>query len=226
MDIETLMTKHVVTVSPETSLKRVARLLTRYRISGLPVCDADGAVLGVVTEADILCKEQGVSPTPGGLLGWLFEKADGEGARIGAHTAGEAMTSPATTIAPDASVNEAARIMTTRHINRLPVVRDGRLVGIISRADLVRAFHRSDEEIEHELSEDVLLHRLWLSPKDVNVSVDDGVVEISGMVENRTQAELVAAYAVRVPGVVEVVSHVTWRVDDQARRLPRLPQRV
>lgn len=226
MNIESLMTKHVVTVSPETSLKRVARLLTRYRISGLPVCDADGAILGVVTEADILCKEQGVSPAPGGLLGWLFEKADGEGARIGAHTAGQAMTSPAITIAPDASVNEAARIMTTRHINRLPVVRDGTLAGIISRADLVRAFHRSDQEIEHELSEDVLLHRLWLSPKDVEVTVEDGVVKISGMVENRTQAELVAAYAVRVPGVVEVISHVTWRVDDQARRLPRMPQRV
>jgi len=226
MNIETLMTKHVVTVSPETSLKRVARILTRYRISGIPVCDVDGTVLGVVTEADILYKEQGISPMSGGLLAWLFEKADGEGDRLAAHTAGEAMTSPPVTVAPDASVTEAARMMTTRHINRLPVVSDGRLVGIISRADLVRAFHRRDSEIEEELREDVLLHQLWVSPEDVEVAVEDGVVELTGMVENKTQAELVAAYALRVPGVVQVISNVTWRVDDQAVRLGRMPQRI
>jgi CBS domain-containing protein len=226
MKIESLMTKHVVTATPETPLKRVARMLTRYRISGVPIVDAEGAVLGVVTEADILCKEQGLAPEPGGLLGWLFEKADAEGSRLLARTAAEAMTTPPVTISPHASVSEAARIMITRHINRLPVVEEGRLVGIISRADLVRAFHRSDEEIERELTEDVLLHQLWVSPDDVHVSVVDGVVELGGMVENRTQSELVKAYALRVPGVVDVSSQVTWRVDDQARRLKRMPQRV
>jgi CBS domain-containing protein len=226
MKIESLMTKHVVTATPETPLKRVARMLTRYRISGVPIVDAEGAVLGVVTEADILCKEQGLAPEPGGLLGWLFEKADAEGSRLLARTAAEAMTTPPVTISPHASVSEAARIMITRHINRLPVVGEGRLVGIISRADLVRAFHRSDEEIERELTEDVLLHQLWVSPDDVRVSVVDGVVELGGMVENRTQSELVKAYALRVPGVVDVSSQVTWRVDDQARRLKRMPQRV
>jgi CBS domain-containing protein len=226
MKIEALMTKHVVTATPETPLKRVARMLTRYRISGVPIVDADGKVVGVVTEADILCKEQGLAPEPGGLLGWLFEKADEEGSRLLARTAAEAMTSPPVTIAPQASVTEAARIMTTRHINRLPVVDGDTLVGIISRADLVRAFHRSDGEIERELNEDILLHQLWVSPDDVHVSVVDGVVELGGMVENRTQAELVAAYARRVPGVVDVSSQVTWRVDDQARRLKRMPQRV
>jgi CBS domain-containing protein len=226
MKIESLMTKHVVTATPETPLKRVARMLTRYRISGVPVVDAEGIVLGVVTEADILCKEQGLAPEPGGLLGWLFEKADEEGSRLLARTAAEAMTTPPVTISPTASVSEAARIMITRHINRLPVVTEGHLVGIISRADLVRAFHRSDEEIERELTEDVLLHQLWVSPDDVRVSVVDGVVELGGLVENRTQAELVKAYALRVPGVVDVSSQITWRVDDQARRLKRMPQRV
>jgi CBS domain-containing protein len=226
MNIETLMTKHVVTASPDTPLKRVARMLTRYRISGVPVCDADGTVLGVVTEADILCKEQGLAPEPGGLLGWLFEKADAEGERILARTAGEAMTAPPVTIDPYASASEAARIMITRHINRLPVVEHGQLVGIVSRADLVRAFHRSDHEIEEELSEDVLLQQMWLSPHEVEVSVEDGVVTLVGMVENKTQAQLVVAYARRVPGVVHVDSRVTWRVDDQSRRLLRIPQRI
>jgi CBS domain-containing protein len=226
MKIETLMSNHVVTASPETPLKDVARMLTRYRISGIPVCDPDGAVLGVVSEADILCKEQGIAPEPGGLLGWLFEKADAEGHRLLARTAGEAMTSPAITIPPSASVNEAARIMMRRRINRLPVVDDGRLVGIVSRADLVRAFHRSDEEIAHELQEDVLLRQLWVAPEDVHVTVEEGVVTLGGLAENRTQAELVAAYALRVPGVVDVISHVEYRIDDQARRLGRIPQRV
>ncbi|HEY2543353.1 MAG TPA: CBS domain-containing protein [Gaiellaceae bacterium] len=226
MNIESLMTTHVVTASPETPLKRVARMLTRYRISGIPVCDADGTVLGVVTEADILCKQQGFSQEPGGLLGRLFEKADAEGERILARTAGEAMTTPPVTIAPDASTSEAARIMTTRHINRLPVVHEGRLVGIVSRADLVRAFHRSDADIEQELTEDVLLQQMWISPHEVEVAVDDGVVTLAGMVENKTQAQLVAAYARRVPGVVDVESRITWRVDDQSRRLSRIPQRI
>jgi CBS domain-containing protein len=226
MKIEDIMSSDVLTVSGDTPLKDVARMLTSKRISGVPVCDADGAVLGVVTEADILRKEQGYSPEPGGLLGWLFEKADAEGARLLARTASEAMTAPALTIAPDASVFDAARVMTTRGINRLPVVLDGRLVGIVSRADLVRAFHRTDEEIERELNDDVLLHTLWVSPDDVHVSVHDGVVELEGKVENRTQAELVSAYARRVPGVVDVHSEVTWKVDDQARRMQRMPQRV
>jgi CBS domain-containing protein len=226
MNIENLMTTHVVTASPETPLKRVARMLTRYRISGIPVCDADGTVLGVVTEADILCKQQGFSQEPGGLLGRLFEKADAEGERILARTAGEAMTTPPVTIAPHASTSEAARIMTTRHINRLPVVHEGRLVGIVSRADLVRAFHRSDAEIEQELTEDVLLQQMWISPHEVEVAVDDVVVTLAGMVENKTQAQLVAAYARRVPGVVDVESRITWRVDDQSSRLSRIPQRI
>jgi len=226
MKIEQIMSTTVTTVTPDTLLKDVARLLTSQRISGVPVCDADGAVLGVVTEADILRKEQGYAPEPGGLLGWLFEKADAEGARMLARTAAEAMTSPALTIAPDASVFDAARVMTTRGINRLPVVSEGHLVGIVSRADLVRAFHRTDDEIERELNDDVLLHTLWVSPNDVHVAVHDGVVELVGVLENRTQAELVSAYARRVPGVVDVHSDLTWRIDDQARRMQRMPQRV
>ena len=226
MKIEQIMSTTVTTVTPDTLLKDVARLLTSQRISGVPVCDADGAVLGVVTEADILRKEQGYAPEPGGLLGWLFEKADAEGARMLARTAAEAMTSPALTIAPDASVFDAARVMTTRGINRLPVVSEGRLVGIVSRADLVRAFHRTDDEIERELNDDVLLHTLWVSPNDVHVAVHDGVVELVGVLENRTQAELVSAYARRVPGVVDVDTELTWRIDDQARRMQRMPQRV
>jgi CBS domain-containing protein len=213
MRVQQLMSREVVTVAPETSLKEVARLLTQHRISGLPVCDREGRVVGVVSEADILRKEEGLSPEPAGLLGWLFEKADVEGARLLARNAAEAMTSPAVTVSPTATVADAARLIVTRSINRLPVVDGGRLVGIVSRADLVRAFHRPDEEIEQEIAEDVLLHTLWIAPHDVEVSVDDGVVHLAGRLDNRTEAELVVTYARRIPGVVDVHSELTWQVD-------------
>ena len=218
MRVEELMSRDVTTVEPETPLKEVAALLSRHRISGVPVCGEDGRVLGVVSEADILRKEEGRAPEGGGLLSWLFERDDESLAKAAARTAGEAMTSPAVTIEPKRPVSEVARLMVERGINRLPVVRGDELVGIITRADLVRAFHRPDDEIRREIYEDVLLRTLWISPEHLTVSVEQGEVTLGGEVENRTEAELAVAYVRRVPGVVDVRSKLTWRVDDLARR--------
>jgi CBS domain-containing protein len=220
MTVEELMSRDVLTVAPETPLKEVAALLSRHLISGLPVCDAGGHVLGVVSEADILRKEGGRGPERPGLLSWLFEGDEDSLAKVTARTAGEAMTSPAITIKPERPVSEAARLMVDRQINRLPVVLDGELVGIVTRADLVRAFHRPDEEILREISEDVLLRTLWIQPDRVTISVERGEVSLAGEVENRTQAELAVLYVRRVPGVVAVTSELTWSVDDLARRIP------
>jgi len=218
MRIDELMTRDVLSVTPRTPLKRVAELLAERRISGLPVCGPDGEVLGVVSEADVLWKERGPAPKAG-LLGRLLDTSDEERARVQARTAGEAMTSPAITIRPGATAAQAARLMLEYKINRLPVV-DGRaLVGIVTRADLVRAFARSDEEIGRELVEDVILHTLWLSPESVHVAVKGGEVMLTGAVENRSSAELLMAYARRVPGVVGVRSALTWTTDDLARRM-------
>jgi len=159
MKIDALMTTKVVTVTPETSLKDVARLLVENRISGVPVCDADGVVLGVVSEADILAKEEGLVER--GLLASVLEFGP-DAQKINARTAGEAMSAPPITIAPGRPVSEGARLMVERGITRLPVVEDDRLAGIVTRADLVAAFTRSDEEIEREIAEDVLLHTLWI----------------------------------------------------------------
>jgi CBS domain-containing protein len=228
MHVESLMSRDVVTVAAETPLKEVAALLSRHRISGVPVCDADQRVLGVVSEADILRKEEGRQPRSStGLLSWLFERDDESLDKVSARTAGEAMTSPAVTIEPGRPVSEAARLMLERQVNRLPVVQEDKLVGIVTRADLVRAFNRPDEEILREISEDVLLRTLWISPDRVTISVEGGEVSLAGEMENRTQAELAVAYVSRVPGVVDVHSDLTWQVDDLARRtgsaqLPRL----
>jgi CBS domain-containing protein len=213
MKVEQLMTRDVVTVTPETSLKDVARLLAGRRISGVPVCAADGQVVGVVTEADILWKELGLEPGSGGMLERLFGRAYGIDERVGAACAAEAMTAPAITVPPGAAVVRAAELMIDKGVNRLPVVEHGRLVGIVARADLVRAFARSDAEIRREIGEDVLLRTLWIDPQTVSLAVDAGVVTVSGEVEDRATAELAEQWIRRVPGVAAVRSELRWRAD-------------
>lgn len=204
MRVERLMTRDVLVVAPDTPLKDVAALLTGKHISGVPVCDATGAVLGVVSEADILRKTEGVPPEIGGRMRWLLRRVDGELAKVAARTAGEAMTSPALTIRPTQQVSDAARLMIEHRINRLPVVTGGRLVGIVSRADLLRAFERADDELEREIREEVLRGELWLAPEAFHVRVEDGVVTLRGLVRTREEADDVIRFVRRVPGVLEV----------------------
>src|SRR5579864_859414 len=204
MKIERLMTHEVVTVSPDTPLKDVAALLTERHISGVPVCAEDGTVLGVVSEADILRTEQGISPEVGGRLQWFFRKLDDEIDKLRARTAGEAMTAPALTVRPIEPASAAARLMLLHHINRLPVTSDGKLVGIVTRADLVRAFHRTDAEIEAEIREEVIRGALWIDPETLSLAVEDGVVTVSGPVGSDLDAAAVVPCIRRVPGVVDV----------------------
>ena len=218
MRVANVMTHDVVSVRPETPLKEVAQLLVEQRISGVPVCDDAGRVLGVVSEADVLVKEEGVAVDPRGMLGWLLADGD-QGAKALARTAGEAMTSPALTISAGRPVSEAARTMVEKKVNRLPVVDGERLVGIVTRADLVRAFTRSDAAIAEEIANDVLLRTLWIDPAPIEITVEDGLVTIAGRVATRSEAELIGAYVSRVPGVVDVdVSGLTWHEDDLRKR--------
>ena len=201
MKIAELMQQDVVTVTPETSLKSVAALLVEERISGMPVVLPDGRVTGVVSEADILRKEQALPLRVSGVLGRLLDAAYGDEKRFEARTAGDAMTSPAVTVGPNDDVTEAARLMVEKHVNRLPVVDGVTLVGIVTRADLVRAFQRSDDAIAEEIRHDVLLKTLWIAPGTVDVAVEDGVVTLSGEVD-----ETILSCVRRVPGVVSVAA--------------------
>src|SRR6266496_3618242 len=175
MKVAQIMTTDVATVAPETSLKELAELLTTRGISCAPVVDAEGRVLGVVSEADVIAKER----RPPQFSAWqrlVLDIADAK-VKAAARTVGEAMTAPAVTITPDRRVDHAASLMLDRQVNRLPVVdRDSKLVGIVTRADLVRAFLHTDEALERQILDEVLLHELWLNPDEFRVSIDGGEV--------------------------------------------------
>jgi CBS domain-containing protein len=212
MKVKDVMTKSVITVAPRTSLKDVARLLVARRVSGVPVVDDDGSVLGVVSEGDILVKERG-RPGRGSLLDHLLEVNGRETMKHDARDAADAMTAPPVTIRPDRPVAEAASLMLDRCVNRLPVVDPhGKLVGIVTRADLVRAFVREDEAIEREIRDDVILRALWSTPERFRIEVDGGEVTIEGEVTDAESAEMLARFVERVPGVVGIRSRVTWPV--------------
>lgn len=219
MKIKDLMTREVLSVAPEASLKDVARALVERGISGLPVCDDEGRVLGVVSEADILFKEQGRAERPEGLLAWLFEESsEAELAKARARTAGEAMTAPAITIAPNRPAAAAARLMVEQGVNRLPVVADdGTLLGIVTRADLVRAFTRSDDEIAAEIREDVLEKVLWVDPKTIEITVENGEVELAGELETSADVAVLQTLVEKIPGVISLRSGVTHRVEPTGR---------
>jgi len=196
----------VVAVSPTTTLKQVAAMMVEHAISGLPVVDADGRVVGVVSEADIVTGEAGGIGREA-TIARAKALADPSAVTI-PRTAGEAMSAPAVTITPDESMVAAAHRIADRGVNRLPVVdEDGRLVGIVARADIVAVFARPDDEIADGVRE-VLIRSLGIGPDAVRVAVVDGAVRLSGVVDSATDAKLASFFASRVPGVVDVHSDV------------------
>ena len=218
MKVQEIMTREVVTVGPEADLHDVARILVEYDISGLPVCGLQRELLGIVSEADILVKEGGPREDRSLLLRWLGGSDAESGRKVRARKVEDAMTAPPVTISPHASVAEAARCMVDLGIRRLPVVKDGELVGIVSRTDLVRAFYRSDEEIRREIREELLRRTLWLEvPEAVRVHVERGAVRLHGQVETASDAAVLEKLVARVPGVVSVEADLRWTYDDGER---------
>lgn len=212
-----VMTRDVVTVGPDMPLKEAATVISEHGVSGVPVCDDDGAVVGVLSESDLLVKQSGMRPR-GGLFSLLAEPSEPTDlVKVHAHTAGRAMTAPAITLAPEATVTEAARLMLERNLNRLPVVDDGRLVGIVTRADLVRLFTRSDEDIAREIRENVARRMLWIEPERLQVDVDKGEVVLGGTVDTQSEEDMLLKLVPLVPGVVGVRSELRWEIDRAGR---------
>lgn len=210
------MTQGVITVSPETPLKGAAELLARHRISGLPVVD-DGVVVGVLSEADIVVRSTG-RREPRSLLPAFLSGRRPE-PDLDATLCREAMSSPAITIGAERPVAEAARMMVERKVNRLPVLDASELVGILTRADLVRAFVRPDDELEREIREDVAGRSLWIDASGLEIAVTGGAVTLAGELERPADVELLERLTAAVPGVVSVRSELTSRFGE-----PTLPQ--
>ncbi|MFK3728710.1 CBS domain-containing protein [Streptomyces sp. NPDC088090] len=186
-----LMTDDVISAVPDTSFRDVAKLLAEHDISGLPVVDADDHVVGVVSESDLLARR--------------------------ALTARDVMSAPAVTVHAQEAAADAARLMVRRGVERLPVVdEEERLVGIVTRRDLLRVFLRPDPEIRRRVREEVLADALDLPADAVDVHVLDGVVTLDGRVRLRSQAAMLRRLAERVEGVVAVVDRLSAR-DDEPR---------
>lgn len=217
MKVGDLMTRDWVAARPQMPLKDVAELLVQRGISGMPVIDDETRVVGVVSEGDVLFQERGPIERRRRPLAWLIAGREEDAmAKSEARTAGEAMTSPAVTIAPFQPAAAAARLMVEKAVNRLPVVDDnGKLLGIVTRADLVRAFARSDDEIAREISDSVE-RVLWVSPNAIQVRVSEGEVELDGELERRTDVVVLEHLVEKIPGVVSLRSRVTHRIDDTA----------
>jgi CBS domain-containing protein len=203
------MTEAVQSVTPGASLREAATVLVEHRVSGLPVVDDLGDVVGVLSETDIVMKASGGTEQTGHLA-WFFG-SDLTGEKVAAETVGQAMSSPAVTITPERTVHDAARIMIEERVNRLPVVRDGKLVGILTRSDIVRAFTRTDAELAGEIQEDILRRTFWAEPGSISVAVSEGRVTLTGEVETEADREMLPLFVSRVPGVVAVSTDLRAR---------------
>ncbi|MEV5995067.1 CBS domain-containing protein [Streptomyces sp. NPDC052115] len=194
------MTHTVVAVGREAPFKEIVALMEQWKVSALPVLEGEGRVIGVVSEADLLPKEEfrDSDPTRFDQLRRLSDLA-----KAGGVAAGEVMSSPAVTVHPDTTLPQAARIMALRHVKRLPVVdAHGLLQGVVSRSDLLKVFLRTDEELADEVRRTVVA---FLFPEGtVTVAVEGGVVTIGGVIHDRGLVPVAARLARTVEGVVDV----------------------
>ena len=207
-----LMSTDLVTVAPDASFKAVVRALESRRVDAAPVVDADGRLLGVVSERDLTCHEERPVGWAEQVLGGKERREQARKAR--ARTADELMTSPARTVGPGTPVCEALREMGKHRVGRLVVVDDAdRTLGILTRSDVLRRYLRDDADIRPDVQEAVRRAGVT-SPRGVAVRVVDGVVELEGRVE-RLSIALAAVEAARsVTGVVDVDDAMVFEVDD------------
>jgi CBS-domain-containing membrane protein len=211
------MTSEVVSATRDTSFARVVGLLAAHGISGLPVVDDDEKVVGVVSESDLMLRQAQRDTGESRRRLRPFRASRTPAADDTASpTAGELMSTPPITVRADDSVARCARIMAARRIERLPVLdEENRLVGIVTRRDLLQVFLRPDADIREDVIQEVLVGSLWLDPQAVGVRVEDGVVTLEGRVERAKDVLIAGRMAARTDGVVSVRNRLTARFDDR-----------
>jgi CBS domain-containing protein len=212
--VKDVMTTNVVAVRRDASFKEMAARLGQHRISAFPVVDDEGRVIGVVSEADLLAKEAlvasaGVRPGP---VSYLRQHQDI--AKAGAMTAGDLMTAPPVTIAPEEPVAQAARLMYSCRVKRLPVIDAwNHLVGIVSRADVLSVYSRPDAGIENEIRDGVIRNKFGTDPDRFTVTVRNGIVTLEGRPETEERGQAIISAVWRVEGVVSVRDRLFYPPD-------------
>ncbi|KOV53579.1 CBS domain-containing protein [Streptomyces sp. AS58] len=200
--VSDVMTQTVAAVGRRASFKEIAQLMQDWQISALPVIEGEGRVVGVVSEADLLPKEE-LRDDPD--AGYLELRQPVDVAKAAALTAGDLMSSPAVTVRAAATLAEAARIMAREGIKRLPVVEEaGLLAGVVSRADLLKVFLRDDEDIAEEVRHEIASYLFPPPSSTVQVEVHDGVVTLTGRVRDTALVPVAARLVRSVEGVVDV----------------------
>ena len=205
------MTKTVRSARPGTPFHELVQTLTSLHISAVPVVDVEGFVVGVVSEGDLMLKEVPIlHPRRFESSASKIERSKAEGT-----IAADLMTSPAVTVRGGATLPEAAKLMHDRRVKRLPVVdADGRLVGIVTRGDLLAVFMRDDEEIRKEIVDDVVVRTLWMDPSSFEIKVRGGIVALTGTVGRRSDIGILGGLIRGVDGVVRVDSELGFAYDD------------
>ena len=213
--VRTVMTTAVATASLDTPFKDLATIMAERGVNALPVLDAEGHVVGIVSQTDLLRKEE-YSDDPAARRP---PHSHHHRAQAAALTAGDVMSSPTVTIPPEASIVAAARLFDRRHVAHLVVAEaDGTLVGIVTPRDLLKVYLRTDDDIRSEILGEVITNYLGCDPDRAQVTVTDGTVTLRGEVEHKSMVPLAARMARAVDGVVEVVNELAYAVDDS--RLP------
>lgn len=214
-----VMTSDVVRVEEATPFKQVAGLLAQHRISGLPVVDDDEKVVGVISESDLMARQaQGGRTAPRHRL-LLSPASRRTAAKAQALTAGQLMSTPPVTVHAHDSIASSARTMAEYRVERLPVLdEEDRLVGIVTRRDLLQVFLRPDTDIREEVVQEVIVNTLWLTPTAVDVRVQDGVVTLEGELDRQSEVSIAGSATARIDGVVAVDNRLTGRLHDSMRR--------
>ncbi|MCZ4101769.1 CBS domain-containing protein [Streptomyces sp. H39-C1] len=213
--ITDVMTANVVKAVHATPFKVVAEQLSRHGISGLPVVDGDDKVIGVISETDLMMRQAASVAETASRWSRLFRGHRREQIKVRARTAGQLMSQPAVTVHAEDSIAEAARTMMEQKVERLPVVDEqDRLIGIVTRRDLLQVFLRPDSDIRRDVIDQVLVRTLWVVPQAIGVTVDDGVVTLEGRLERRSEIGIALRLTPLIDGVVSVVDKLTYQLDD------------
>ena len=222
MKASDVMTRNVVTVGRGTAVAQAIRLMLDNNISGLPVLDEDDKVVGIVTEGDLLRRsEMGTERHRPRWLEILMGpgRLAGEYVRTHGRKVEEIMTADLISVAGDAPLDEVVGLMERRRIKRVPVIEGDVLVGVVSRADLLRSLlnaieaHRSEDRGDDQILEQILAElakAAWVPRDGLSISVKDGVVDLNGVILEEKEREALRVVAENIPGVKAVADHLVW----------------